>query len=61
MGDGGDGRAEGSLATGDGGQGAISLTLDIGGSTFESSQPEGSCAGNLLYISCSLFSGVNAE
>ena len=41
----GDGRAEGSSATGDGGQAAISLTPDVGEMhicIFESSQLEGS-------------------
>ena len=49
----GDGRAEGSSATGDGGQAAISLTPDVDGMhihIFESSQLKGSCVGDLIYI-----------
>ena len=49
----GDGRAEGSSATGDRGQAAISLMPDIDGMhvhIFESSQLEGSYAGDLLYL-----------
>ena len=50
----GDGRAEGSSATGDGGQAAISLTPDVdgtgSGSLLEISQLEGSCVGDLLYL-----------
>ena len=49
----GDGRAEGSSATGDRGRAAISLTPDIDGThvrIFESSQLEGSYAGDLLYV-----------
>ena len=48
----GDGRAEGSPATGDGGQAAISLTPDIDRTQvriFESSQLEVSYVGDLLY------------
>ena len=48
----GDGRAEGWSVIGDGGQAAISLTPDVDGLRiliFESSQPEGSCVGELLY------------
>ena len=48
----GDGRAEESSATGDGGQAAISLTPDVDGThvpIFESSQVEGSYVGDLLY------------
>ena len=48
----GDGRAEGSLAIGDGGQAAISLTPDFDGTNvciFESLQLEGSYVGDLLY------------
>ena len=45
----GDGRAEGSSATGDGGQAAVSLTPDL--CTFESLQLEGLYAGDLLYES----------
>ena len=48
----GDSRAEGSSATGDGGQAAISLTPDTDGMhvrIFESSQLEGSYVGDLLY------------
>ena len=50
----GDGRAEESSATGDGGQAAISLTPDVDGThvcIFESSQLWGSYVGDLLYIS----------
>ena len=49
----GDGRAEGSSAAGEGGQAAMSLTPDIGGThicIFESSQGEGSYVGDSLYI-----------
>ena len=49
----GDGRAEGSSAIGDGGQAAISLTPDVDGThvcIFESSQLEGLCVGDLLYL-----------
>ena len=45
----GDGRAEGSPATGDGGQAAVSLTPDVDGThvrIFESSQLQGSCVGD---------------
>ena len=48
----GDGGAEGSPATGDGGQGAISLTPDVDSMhllIFESSELEGSYVGDLLY------------
>ena len=48
----GDGRTEGSSAIGDGGQAAMSLTSDAGGThvrIFESSQLEDSYAGNLIY------------
>ena len=48
----GDGRAEGSSATGDGRQAVISLMPDIDGThirIFESSQLEGSYEGDLLY------------
>ena len=48
----GDGRAEGSSATGDRGQAAISLTPEVDGTCvriFESSQLEGSYVGDLLY------------
>ena len=57
----GGGRAEGSLAVGDGGQAAISLTPDADGTgsdsllgpdahcIFESSQFEGSSVGELRY------------
>ena len=48
----GDGRAEESSATGDGGQAAISLTPDNDGMhirIFESLQLEGSYVGDLLY------------
>ena len=47
----GDGRAERSLAIGDGGQVAISLTPDVNGThvrIFKSSQLEGSYVGDLL-------------
>ena len=44
---GGDGRAEESSATGDGGQAAVSLTPDL--CTFESLQLEGLYVGDLLY------------
>ena len=47
----GDGRAEGSSATGDRGQAAISLTPDIDGThvhIFETSQLDGSYVGDLL-------------
>ena len=47
----GDGRAEGSSATGDGGQAAILLTPDIDGThvrIFESSQHEDLYVGDLL-------------
>ena len=50
----GDGRAEGSSATGDGGQAAVSLTPDADGTyvhIFESSQLEGLYVGDLLYLS----------
>ena len=48
----GDGRAEGSSATGDARQAAVSLTTDVDGThvrIFESSQLEGSYVGDLLY------------
>ena len=48
----GDGRAEGSLPIGDGGQAATSLTPDIDGThvrIFESLQLEGSYVGDFLY------------
>ena len=65
LGDGRDGRAEESLATGDGGQVQFHshwTLMDLPYvQIFESSQLEGSYEGDLLYISCSLFSGVNAE
>ena len=65
LGDGRDGRAEESLATGDGGQVQFHshwTLMDLPHvQIFESSQLEGSYEGDLLYISCSLFSGVNAE
>ena len=47
----GDGRAEGSSATGDGGQAAMSLSSDVDGTQvhiFESSQLEGLYVGDLL-------------
>ena len=47
----GDGRAEGSPATGDRGQDAVSLMPDADGThvrIFESSQLEGLCVGDLL-------------
>ena len=47
----GDGRAEGSSAIGDGGQAAISFTHDLNAKhlhIFESSQLEGSYAGDSL-------------
>ena len=47
----GDGRAEGSSATGDGGQAAISLMPDVDGThvcIFESSKVEGLYVGDLL-------------
>ena len=47
-----DGKAEGLSVTGNGRQAAISLTPDVDGMRiliFESSQPEGSCVGELLY------------
>ena len=50
---GGDGRAEASSATGDGGQAATSLTADTDGMhvcIFEGLQLEGSCVGGLLYF-----------
>ena len=46
----GDGRAEGSSATGNGGQAAMSLTSDAGGThvhVFKSSQLEGLYVGDL--------------
>ena len=49
----GDGRAEGSSATGHRGQAAISLTPDVDGThvrIFESSQLEGSYEEDLLYL-----------
>ena len=49
----GDGRTEGLSAIGDGGQAAISLTSDVDGMhvrIFESSQLEGLCVGDFLYI-----------
>ena len=49
----GDGRAEGSPAIGDGGQATISLMPDVDGTHVhisESSQLEGLCVGNLLYL-----------
>ena len=48
----GDGRAEGSSATGDGGQAAVLLTPDVDGTyvrIFESLQLEGLYVGDLLY------------
>ena len=46
-----DGRGEGSSTTGDGGQAAVSLTADgMHICTFESSQLEGMCVGDLLYF-----------
>ena len=48
----GNGRAEGSSATGDGGQAATSLTSDIDEAwvqVSESSQLEGSCVGDLQF------------
>ena len=50
---GGDGRAEGSSAVGDGGQAAISLIPDISGMhvcLFESSQLEGFYIEDSLYL-----------
>ena len=52
-----DGRDEGLLAIGDRGQAAISLTPDVDGThvrIFESSQLEGSCVGDLLYLVCTI-------
>ena len=49
--EGGDGRAEGSPATGDRGQDAVSLTPDVDGThvrIFESSRLEGLYVGHLL-------------
>ena len=49
----GDGRAEGSLATGDGGQAAVSLVPVVGGThvcIFESLQLEGLYVRDLLYL-----------
>lgn len=46
----GDGRAEGLSATGNGGQAAVSLTSDVGGTRvhiFRSSQLEGLYVGDL--------------
>ena len=48
----GDGRAEGSSAIGEGGQAAISLMPDVGGThiyIFQSSKPEGSYVEDFLY------------
>ena len=51
-----DGRAEGSSTIGDGGQAAVSLTADgMHICTFESSQLEGMCVGDLLYFVYSSF------
>ena len=50
----GDGGAEGSSATGDGGQTAISLMPDVDTMhvwIFENSQPESLYVGDLLYVS----------
>ena len=65
----GDGRAEGLSATGDRGWAAISLMPDGDGThihIFESSQPEVSYVGDLLYIyihnlhpTCIWFSGLD--
>ena len=52
----GDGRAEGSSAIGDRGQAAVSLMPDVDGMhvhIFESSQLEGLCVGDLLYLQLS--------
>ena len=67
----GDGRAEGSSAKGDGRQAAVSLMPDIDGTVptrsqmhvriFESSQLEGSCVGDLLYLWPSYFQGIDAD
>ena len=49
----GDDRAEGSLAIGDGGQAAISLTSDVGGThvrIFEGLQLESSYVGNSVKL-----------
>ena len=49
----GDGRAEGSSATRDGGQAAVSLVLVVGGThvcIFESLQLEGLYVRGLLYL-----------
>ena len=56
----GDGRAEGSLPIGDGGQAAISLTPDVDRTDvriFESLQLEGSYVGNLTVVLLSYPSG----
>ena len=54
----GDGRVQGSSATGDGGQAAISFTPDVDGMhirIFESLQLEGSYVGDLtVFLPCTL-------
>ena len=57
----GDGRAEGSSAIGEGGQAAISLMPDVGGThiyIFQSSKPEGSYVGDLLFTVSPLYPQV---
>ena len=53
-----DGRTEGSLAIGNGGQAAVSLMPDIDGThvrIFEGLQLEGSYVGDLLYLFSDIF------